>query len=142
VSGRSFACALLVALAALCTAAAAAPAQWESFKVTSLRVEDGGSWHAKPVFRLDWDQVPAPPAKPGAVVYQLYDPHGNPVGEPIRNSEDVSAIDRLPVPPTPGAYTVEVWLENNQGDAGAAASATLRFDDAVPSPPLPLMKSI
>ena len=116
----------------------AAAAEPEPLRIVDLRVEGGeGNWHAEEVFRLDWDQVPGPPIEPGAVVYRLFDPDGEPIGDPVRNTEEVRRIERLKVPATPGIYTAEVWLEDSAGRAGPPATARLRFDDAAPSAPSP-----
>ena len=124
---------LLVACSLPASAAAVEPLRMED-----LQVEGGeASWHACNAFRLDWTQVPGPPAYPRAVVYRLYDAAGNPVAGPVRNTETVRMIDPLEVPPVPGEYTVEAWLEDREGHAGPPSRATLRFDDAVPAPALP-----
>ena len=126
----------LVALAASlpCPIAAAS----EPPRMANLRVEGGeASWHAERAFRLEWDQVPGPPVYPRAVVYRLYDSAGHLVKGPVRNTETVHAIDPLEVPPAPGRYTVEAWLEDAEGRAGPASQATLRFDDTAPTPPTP-----
>jgi hypothetical protein len=104
----------------------------------NLQVEGGeGNWHASNTFRLDWNQVPGPPLYPRAVVYRLFDADGHLVDGPVRNSENVRMIDPLEVPPVPGTYTVEAWLENDEGRAGPASRATLRFDNTVPAPAVP-----
>ncbi|HMI81741.1 MAG TPA: hypothetical protein VK480_08130 [Solirubrobacterales bacterium] len=133
---------LLAIAATLLLALACAPpaaADPEPLRVANLRVWGGEeNWHARNFFRLNWDQVPGPPAYPRAVVYRLFDPQGNPVGPPVRDTERVQSIEGLAVPSAPGAYAIEVWLEDAEGRAGPAARATLRFDDAVPPPPAPL----
>jgi hypothetical protein len=127
------------ALAALCVLSTAAAAQGPLLRMTEVQVAGGeGAWHAEPTFRLDWTQEPAPPAMAGAVDYRLYDPKGNPIGKTVRNTEVVSAIGRISVPPLPGAYSVEAWLENLEGEPGPHVTATLRFDDIPPSPAVPL----
>jgi hypothetical protein len=111
----------------------------ESLRMTNLRVEGGeANWHADNAFRLDWDQVPGPPAFPRAVIYRLYDSQGSVVAGPIRNAKSVLTIDPLKVPSTPGIYTVEAWLEDGEGQMGPAAYATLRFDNAKPAAPAPI----
>jgi len=123
---------LLLALALSCAAPASAGAS-EPLRIENLQVEGGeANWHPTNAFRLDWTQVPGPPIEPRALVYRLFDSSGHLVAGPVRNSENPYVIDALEVPPVPGAYTVEVWLEDAEGRAGPAASATLRFDDTVP----------
>jgi hypothetical protein len=131
---------IAAALAALCALAAAAAAQGPPW-MTDVRVSGGeDAWHAEPTFRLDWTQDPGPPTRAGAVDYRLYDPQGNPIGETVRNTEVVNLIGRISVPSQPGAYKIEVWLEDLEGEPGPPVTARLRFDDVAPSParPLPL----
>lgn len=126
-------------LAALCALPAAAAAQEPLLQMTEVQVAGGeDAWHAEPSFRLDWTQQPGPPAMAGAVDYRLYDPQGNQIGKTVRNTAVVSAIGRISIPPLPGAYSVEAWLENLEGRPGPHVTATLRFDDTAPSPATPL----
>jgi hypothetical protein len=127
---------LLLALALLAAAALPATAQaTEPLRIERIEVEGGeANWHASTAFHLDWTQVPGPPITPRAVVYRLFDSAGDLVEGPVRNTETVHLIDPLEVPPAPGTYTAEVWLEDSEGRAGPAAHATLRFDDTVPPP--------
>jgi hypothetical protein len=111
----------------------AAAGATEPLRIENLQVDGGeANWHARTTFRLDWTQVPGPPIYPRAVVYRLFDSAGHLIEGPVRDSEGVLAIDSLEVPPVPGTYTVEVWLEDGEGRAGPAARASLRFDDTVP----------
>jgi hypothetical protein len=131
--------ALIVAtLASLGALTAGATAQEPLLQMTNLRVGGGeANWHAEPRFRLDWDQYPAPPAQPGAVVYRLYDPQGQPIGDPVRSTEVLTAIGHANVPSAPGIYTIEAWLENREGQPGSPVTASLRFDDTAPPPAAP-----
>ena len=126
-------------LALICAFVASAPARAaEPLRIENLQVEGGeANWHPSNAFRLDWTQVPGPPVYPRAVVYRLFDSEGHLIAGPVRNTEVLRTVDPLEVPPVPGAYTVEVWLEDGEGRAGTAARATLRFDDTVPSPAAP-----
>src|SRR4051812_37439295 len=125
---------VLLAASLLPTLAAAS----EPLRIENLQVEGGeANWHASNAFRLDWTQVPGPPLFPRAVIYRLYDAEGHLVEGPVRNSENVRMIDPLEVPPLPGEYTVEAWLEDVEGRAGPPSRATLRFDDTAPAPPVP-----
>ncbi|HET7508173.1 MAG TPA: hypothetical protein VFJ53_07420 [Solirubrobacterales bacterium] len=127
--------ALVVALA--CTFPAAAEAT-EPLRIENLEVEGGAaSWHASNIFRLGWTQVPGPPVEPRAVVYRVFDSAGRLVGGPVRETKKLVAIDSVEVPPVPGVYTVEIWLEDSEGRAGPAARAPLRFDDTVPAAATP-----
>jgi hypothetical protein len=128
---------LALALLAACVPASASAAS-EPLRMANLQVEGvEANWHAERAFRLDWEQVPGPPVYPRAVLYRLYDSAGNLVKGPVRNTETVRTIDPLEVPPVPGRYTVEAWLEDAEGRAGPASQATLRFDDTAPAPPAP-----
>lgn len=137
---RSVRCLLGLAAMAVagCIALPTVAAATEPLRITDLRVEGGeASWHADNRFRLEWDQVPGAPAHPRAVLYRLYDPEGGLIEGPIRVTGTPTALDPVEVPPVPGAYTVEAWLEDAEGRAGPPAVATLRFDDAAPRPPAP-----
>jgi hypothetical protein len=124
----------LVAAAALPAAAGAA----EPLRIENLQVEGGeANWHPSTAFRLDWTQVPGPPLTPRAVLYRLFDSDGHLVEGPVRNTENLRMIEPLEVPPVPGAYTAEVWLEDGEGRYGPAARTSLRFDDTVPAPAVP-----
>jgi len=128
---------LLLALAFACAFPAAAAAS-EPLRIENLQVEGGEeSWHASNGFRLDWTQVPGPPVLPRAVLYRLFDSEGHLVEGPVRDTEFGRMIDVLEVPPVPGIYTIEVWLEDEQGRAGPPSRAARRFDDTAPPPPAP-----
>jgi hypothetical protein len=137
-AGKRFGRALwLLALVFACSFPAAAAAS-EPMRIENLQVEGGqANWHASNVFHLDWTQVPGPPLLPGAVVYRLFDAEGRLVRGPVRNTEIRRVIYGLEVPPVPGVYSVEVWLEDDEGRPGPASRATLRFDDTVPPAPAP-----
>lgn len=129
---------LAAVLATLCALSPVACAHESLLEMTNVRVSGGeDAWHASPSFRLDWTQEPGPPAEAKAVVHQLYDPQGHPVGGPVYDAEQAGRLERIPVPPVPGAYTAEVWLENLEGIPGPRVTVTLRFDDASPSPAVP-----
>lgn len=97
---------------------------------------DGGeeAWHAEPSFALRWSNPPGV----AAVHYRLLDPNGEAVLAEARFGWAATAIQHLTVPPVPGAYTAEVWLEDGVGEEGPAASARLRFDDAPPGEVAPI----
>lgn len=123
---------LLLALVLACAFPAAAGAT-EPMRMENLQVEGGeANWHASRSFRLDWTQVPGPPLAPRAVLYRLFDSAGRLIEGPVRVTENRRLLDPLEVPPVPGAYTAEVWLEDDEGRMGPATRATLRFDDTVP----------
>ncbi len=114
-------------------AAGAAPAAATPPQPVDLRVAgDKDAWHADPRFHLVWTGPPG--GGPGMVAthYRVRDPLGTPVGEAeigLVNNE----IGSLPVPDLPGIYSAEVWLEDEAGEEGPAATTQLRFDDARPA---------
>ena len=131
----------LISLALVLITAAIWPTAGEAsepLRIENLQVEGGeADWHPSTAFRLDWTQVPGPPVTPRAVLYRLFNAEGHLVAGPVRTTENLRKIEPLEVPPVPGAYTAEIWLEDNEGRYGPAAWATLRFDDTVPAPAAP-----
>jgi hypothetical protein len=114
----------------LAVALVGAPAAQAALQPLDLSVDGGEeSWHAKRTFVLRWSN---PPEAVAAVHYRVLDPAGQvAVGETTLGWAATS-IQHLSVPPPPGAYTAEVWLEDGNGVEGPAVAATLRFDDAAP----------
>ncbi|MGN6586061.1 MAG: hypothetical protein ACTHKT_01130 [Solirubrobacterales bacterium] len=126
----------MAVVAMSCAGLPSAAAAAEPLRITNRRVEGGeASWHAENRFRLEWNQVPGPPTYSRAVLYRIYDSGGNLVEGPIRVTGTPGALDPVEVPPVPGAYRIELWLEDAEGRAGPPAEAMLRFDDAAPPPP-------
>lgn len=127
------------ALASLSTIAlASAPAAEAAFQPLGLGVDGGEeSWHAERTFVLRWSNPPQPVA---AVHYRVLDPTGQVAIGKTTLDWAATALQHLSVPPTPGAYTAEVWLEDADGNEGTPVAATLRFDNAEPGrvepPPL------
>ncbi len=93
---------------------------------------DGGedNWHPGRMFALSWSNPPGV----AAVHYRLLGPTGGVLIADTRLPWAASAIEHLSVPPTPGAYTADVWLEDGGGVQGPPVGAKLRFDDARPGP--------
>lgn len=89
-------------------------------------------WSAEPVFRFHW-QLPPPPGGAFEGAYRIHDPQGNLIRAETR------PLIRLPepiaIPPVPGIYTMEAWLQNQAGERGAASTTTLRFDNTGPRAP-------
>jgi len=109
----------------------------EPLRMSNMRVEGGeANWHAENVFRLEWDQVPGPPVQPKALHYRLFDEAGNLIAGPLEKTEIAEWAD-VEVPPVPGVYIVEAWLEGADGQPGTLAWARLRFDDTPPPAPVP-----
>lgn len=125
--------AALVAVAALvgmppASAAASPPAP------TDLRVVGGAdAWRPGNRFELKWTNPPTGNGPPlAAVHYRIRDPLGTPIGETELGWVS-DGIAGLTLPEVPGAYTVEVWLEDAAQGEGPAAAAPLRFDNARPA---------
>ena len=99
---------LVATVVVSCIGLPSATAAAEPPRIANLRVEgDEASWHAESRFRLEWDQVPGPPAYARAALYRTYDSEGNLVEGPIRVVGTPGVIDPVEVPPVPGAYTIE-----------------------------------
>jgi hypothetical protein len=128
-------------LAALLPAGVAAADQAAQLRPIALRVAGGeDAWHADNDFRLDWDQPPV--AVQGfpvqAINYRVRDAAGTPVIPSTRLPWDRTHIEHIRLPPRPGVYTADVWLEGPGKQLGPEVSALLRFDDARPGPAQPL----
>lgn len=93
-------------------------------------------WQATDKFELDPWQVPG--SSPGAVSanYQLFGPSGSPAGSVIERPAN-ELIRYFEVPPVPGAYRLEAWLENAEGKELRRAGTDMRFDDVPPPAPAP-----
>ncbi len=96
-----------------------------------LRVDGGeDSWHPGRLFALRWTN---PPGSIAAAHYRLLDPRGQVLIGDTTLPWAATSVEHLSVPPAPGIYRAEVWLEDGNGAQGAPLSARLRFDDARPS---------
>lgn len=118
-------------------AAALLPSSAEAatFQPIGLSVDGGEeSWHAESSFALRWSNPPGV----AAVHYRLLDPSGDASLQEARIGWPATSIDHLAVPNAVGAYTAEVWLEDDTGNEGPAASVRLRFDDTPPGAVAPL----
>lgn len=113
------------------------PARAEaSLQPIGLSVDESEeSWHVEPSFALRWINPPEPIA---AVHYRLLWPSGEEAVGETRVGWAATSLQYLSVPLFPGAYTAEVWLEDDQGNEGMPVAATLRFDDARPGQVEPL----
>jgi hypothetical protein len=94
------------------------------------------SWQAARDFEINPTQVPG--YSDGAILgrYRLFDPQGAPV-DPLLERPVEDLFDWFKVPSVPGAYKLEAWLVNAEGEEIRRASTTLRFDDVPPPPPDP-----
>lgn len=130
--------ALAIAMLTSLGAADDAIAQEALLRMTNVQVEGGeGNWHPEPRFRIEWDRYPSSP-QPQAVVYRLFDPQGQALGDPVRDTDARNVLGRVSVPAIPGKYTIEAWLENREGQPGPPVTVSLRFDDGVPAAATPL----
>jgi hypothetical protein len=93
-------------------------------------------WRADNDFPIVWQQLPG--TAPGAVkaIYRLRDEAGNQLG-PLLERSMLDLVDREEVPPIPGSYLLEGWLEDAEGRELRRSSTFLRFDDVPPSPSQP-----
>jgi hypothetical protein len=115
---------LALAAALVCPAGAGA-----SLQPVDLQVDGGeDSWRPRQMFALSWSNPPGV----AAVHYRLLSSGGQVLIGDTTLPWAANAIEHLSVPPTPGAYTAQVWLEDAKGVTGPPESATLRFDDARP----------
>ncbi len=117
-------------LLAACAASALLAASWSPARAGGL-----GDWQADRVFHIELEQFPGVAEGTSKVVYRLLDPQGQAIGGLIEVTPD-TAIAMADLPPVPGIYTLEGWLEDAAGNELHRASTPLRFDDAVPPPPV------
>ena len=116
-----------------------APAARAALQPLDLSVDGGEeSWHSQSSFALRWSNPPGPVA---AVHYRVRGPSGQVAVKETTLDWAATAIQHLSVPPTPGVYTAEVWLEDSDGADGTPVTAKLRFDNGKPGqiepPPVP-----
>ncbi|HEV7398997.1 MAG TPA: hypothetical protein VGN84_01885 [Solirubrobacterales bacterium] len=111
-------------------ALAGAPKARAALQPIDLSVDGGEeSWHAQRSFALRWSN---PPGSVAAVHYRVLNSSGQVAVLETTLDWPATAIQHLSVPPAPGVYTAEVWLEDGAGGEGMPATAKLRFDDAKP----------
>ncbi len=68
--------------------------------------------------------------------YQLLDSAGEVLdGTHAVSGDNVQAIDNLPTPAQRGHYKLRVWLEDEEGNVGAASTAPLPIDTTPPAAP-------
>jgi hypothetical protein len=132
---RQVTTALLAALALT----GAQEARGDGLQPLNLSVDGGEeSWHPQSSFALRWTNPPGPVT---AVHYRVRGPSGQVAVQETTLDWAATAIEHLSVPPAPGAYTAEVWLESGSGAEGSPVAAKLRFDNANPGqvepPPVP-----
>lgn len=142
--GGTIAALVIAAISLLAAAVAGAtPTSAElaaQLQPVALRVAGGeDAWHPENDFRLDWDQPQVASGFPvTAVGYRVRDAAAAVVVPEVRLIGNTTQIDHIHVPPVPGIYTVDAWLEGPDGWRGPRTSAKLRFDDARPGIARPL----
>src|SRR5215213_79506 len=106
-----------------------------AFALTGPAAAEEG-WQADNVFPIVLQQLPG--TAPGAVkaIYRLRDEGGNQLG-PLVERSMLELVKFQEVPPVPGSYLLEGWLEDAEGRELRHSSAFLRFDDVAPAPPQP-----
>jgi hypothetical protein len=96
------------------------------------------AWHPDPEFGVSWTRTmlgTASEPKPATIVYLVRDAAGD-VVIPAGGQRWVGDfLEKLPVPPVPGRYTAEIWLEASTGEQGPHVTAPLLFDGARPGAP-------
>jgi hypothetical protein len=131
----------LLATALALLGAAASASSTDPLMLTNLRVLGGeDSWHPDDDFRIEWDAPPIPERELpiAAVVYRIRDASGNIVVGETRVPRQLPPLDHVRVPPVPGRYTADVWLEGTDGSVGPQGSVSLLFDDARPGATSPI----
>jgi hypothetical protein len=101
-----------------------------------LRVAGPTTARWVPKLDLSWHDITDSGSPIDAAHYQLVDGSGHPVG-PARTvaGDDVQAIHGIETPAQRGDYRVRVWLSDEEGNVGAAASAPLPIDTTPPAAP-------
>lgn len=110
------------------TALVGVPAAKAALQPIGLSVDEGEGWRPARLFTLRWSNPPGT----AAVHYRLLGPFGELASSETRVPWPATTIPSLSTPSAPGAYTAEVWLEDEAGAQGAADVAKLRFDDRAP----------
>jgi hypothetical protein len=106
-----------------------------------LQVEGGEeTWRPRRSFRVVWKNPADTGGAPlAAVRYRILDPAGAVAVGAGRIDWPATSLEGLEVPGPPGAYTVEIRLEDAAGEVGAPAAAKLRFDDQRPGASAPFV---
>lgn len=119
----------LLAAASVLFVVSSAPALGASGQLTP---KAGSAWQPQRNFAIEWD--PIAPSNPIEAVYKLRDSEGALVRDLGRSLDRMR--DDIVVPPVPDTYTLEAWLANGSGESGPHSTATLRFDNVAPAPPI------
>jgi hypothetical protein len=118
--------------AAVLLACIAAPAMASPPRPADLRVVGESDWHPQNSFELTWTNPAVGGAPLAATHYRIRDPLGMTIDE-AELSGVRDGIAGLTVPKIIGTYSAEIWLEDETGEQGPAATAQLRFDDVRPA---------
>jgi hypothetical protein len=94
------------------------------------------SWGPAQGYRLHWRDVTDEGSPIVAAHYQVLDEAANVVEPTVTvKGENVTAVPDLATPRAPGNYKAKVWLEDEEGNVGAAASAVIPRDTTPPAAP-------
>ena len=97
-----------------------------------LATDRAGAWQANNDFDVSWSNPPQGATAPiTAYRFRLLNSGGEVVEGPTRVESSQAHLEDVAVP-RPGAWTLEVMLEDAAGNVGAPARTTLRFDDQRP----------
>jgi hypothetical protein len=111
----------------------AGPAAANPPRPADLSVVGGSTWHPHNVFSLTWTNPPIGSPALASTHYRIRNSQEVVIGQGQANRVE-DGLGGLAVPKIPGAYGVEVWFEDIEGEPGPAATTTLRFDDVQPAP--------
>jgi hypothetical protein len=93
-----------------------------------------GRWADK--VDLRWSDILDDGSPIDAAHYRFLDASGQPVSPAQTvSAQDPEAIDALPTPPQRGEYKAQVWLSDEEGNVGAAATVPLPIDTTPPAAP-------
>lgn len=134
----------LAALATLLGGGLASADAVDPLALEDLRVMGGeDTWHDDNNFLITWTAPPIPASELpiAATLYRIRDADGNVVVGERRVLRKLPPLNHVHVPPAPGSYTADIWLEAADGSFGPQGNVTLRFDDARPSAAAPVVPS-
>ncbi|MET0558901.1 MAG: hypothetical protein ABW065_09565 [Solirubrobacterales bacterium] len=94
------------------------------------------SWGPAQGYRLRWDNLPDNGSPITVTRYQVLDAAGKvAVATKTLSGEGISAVPALEIPRQPGDYSARVWLEDEEGNVGAPATAAIPRDTTPPAAP-------
>lgn len=101
-----------------------------------LSVIGPSSWGPAQGYKLRWHDITDNGSPINTTYYQVLDASGN-VVVPTQtvSGEGVQALDELEVPRQHGDYTAKLWLQDEEGNVGAAATAPIPRDTTPPAAP-------